>query len=195
MIRRVLAAIDAPAASRLLDVHYGTPSSTGLARNAAVCRAPDTGKGLAGPGRDRSKRVAHDREHMTGRHVDTDRPKHLRRAVQLEGLTVGWNAVEGIIAVAAALAAGSVALLGFGIDSFVETVSGAVILWRIAAERRATDATRDRPSRGGRPPRGCAEPVAARRVRGCRVDPIPGRRRHGPPPRRSAWHCWSCRWP
>ena len=79
---------------------------------------------------------------MTGRHVDTDRPKHLRRAVQLEGLTVGWNAVEGIIAVAAALAAGSVALLGFGIDSFVETVSGAVILWRIAAERRATDATR-----------------------------------------------------
>ena len=68
--------------------------------------------------------------------------KLLRRALRLEWLTVGWNAVEGIIAVAAALAASSVALLGFGIDSFVETVSGAVILWRIGAERRATDAAR-----------------------------------------------------
>ena len=66
----------------------------------------------------------------------------LRRALRLEWLTVGWNAIEGIIAVAAALAAGSVALLGFGIDSFVETASGAVILWRIAAERRATDGAR-----------------------------------------------------
>ena len=50
--------------------------------------------------------------------------------------------MEGVIAVVAALAAGSVALLGFGIDSFVETVSGAVILWRIGAERRAADEAR-----------------------------------------------------
>jgi len=55
---------------------------------------------------------------------------------------VSWNAVEGVIAVVAAAAAGSVALLGFGIDSFVEAASGAVILWRIWAERRATDAAR-----------------------------------------------------
>lgn len=74
--------------------------------------------------------------------TDTDRKLLLRRAVRLEWLTVGWNAVEGVIAVGAALAAGSVALLGFGIDSFVETTSGAVILWRIAAERRATDKRR-----------------------------------------------------
>jgi hypothetical protein len=38
----------------------------------------------------------------------------------LECLTVGWNVIEGVIAVLTALAAGSVALLGFGIDSFVE---------------------------------------------------------------------------
>ena len=79
---------------------------------------------------------------MTAERLNGERKSLLGRAVRLEWLTVGWNAVEGVIAVAAALAAGSVALLGFGIDSFVETVSGAVILWRLGAERRAKDATR-----------------------------------------------------
>jgi divalent metal cation (Fe/Co/Zn/Cd) transporter len=58
----------------------------------------------------------------------------LGRALRLEYLTVGWNIVEGIVAVAAALAAGSVALLGFGIDSFVESVSGLILIWRLRAE-------------------------------------------------------------
>jgi divalent metal cation (Fe/Co/Zn/Cd) transporter len=58
----------------------------------------------------------------------------LRRGLRLEYLTVGWNVVEGVIAVAAALAAGSVALLGFGIDSFVESVSGLILIWRLRAE-------------------------------------------------------------
>jgi divalent metal cation (Fe/Co/Zn/Cd) transporter len=62
---------------------------------------------------------------------------HLKRATALTLLTVGWNIVEGIIAVTAAIAAGSVALLGFGVDSFVESSSGAVMLWRLLAERRA----------------------------------------------------------
>src|SRR5450759_1266519 len=65
------------------------------------------------------------------------RPQLLRRALRLEYLTVGWNVVEGAIAVAAALAAGSVALLGFGIDSFVESASGCILIWRMLAERRA----------------------------------------------------------
>ncbi len=60
----------------------------------------------------------------------------LQRGLRLEYLTVGWNVVEGAIGVAAALAAGSVVLLGFGIDSFVESASGAVLLWRLSAERR-----------------------------------------------------------
>lgn len=60
----------------------------------------------------------------------------LRDALRLEWLTVGWNVVEGVIAVAAGLAAGSVALLGFGIDSFVESFSGGILLWRLRAERR-----------------------------------------------------------
>jgi cation diffusion facilitator family transporter len=64
------------------------------------------------------------------------RPLNLRRGLQLEYLTVGWNALEGIIAVAAGLAAGSIALIGFGVDSFVETISGGVIVWRLMAETR-----------------------------------------------------------
>ena len=59
----------------------------------------------------------------------------VRRALNLEYLTVGWNLVEGIIAVLAALAAGSVALLGFGVDSFVESASGGILIWRLRAEQ------------------------------------------------------------
>lgn len=64
------------------------------------------------------------------------RPLNLKRGLRLEYLTVGWNVVEGIIAVAAGIAAGSIALIGFGVDSFVETISGAVIIWRLMAEIR-----------------------------------------------------------
>ena len=64
------------------------------------------------------------------------RPINLKRGLQLEYLTVGWNILEGIIAVGAGIAAGSIALIGFGVDSFVETISGAVIIWRLMAETR-----------------------------------------------------------
>lgn len=70
----------------------------------------------------------------------TSRAKSVSRALRLEYLTVGWNVVEGVVAIGAALAAGSVALLAFGIDSFVECASGAVLIWRLRAERSAKDA-------------------------------------------------------
>lgn len=70
-----------------------------------------------------------------------DRTALLKKASRLEYLTVGWNVVEGVIAVAAALAAGSVALLGFGLDSFVESTSGLILLWRLSREQRSTDAS------------------------------------------------------
>lgn len=63
----------------------------------------------------------------------------LRHGLRLESLTVGWNIIEGVVSVAAAVAAGSVALLGFGIDSFVETASGLVLIWRLRAERQTRD--------------------------------------------------------
>jgi len=58
----------------------------------------------------------------------------LRRGIRLEGLTVGYNALEGLIAIGAGLAAGSVALIGFGVDSVIEVTSGGLLWWRMRAE-------------------------------------------------------------
>jgi len=69
--------------------------------------------------------------------VSPSRPELVQRGLRLEYLTVSWNVVEGLVSVAAALTAGSVALLGFGIDGFVETTSGLVLIWRLRAERHA----------------------------------------------------------
>jgi divalent metal cation (Fe/Co/Zn/Cd) transporter len=65
----------------------------------------------------------------------TPRAAVLQRGIRLEYVTVGWNLVEGAISMAAAAASGSVALLGFGLDSFVESASGTVLIWRLRAER------------------------------------------------------------
>ena len=63
------------------------------------------------------------------------RPESVRGALRLEYLTVGWNVLEGLVAVTAALIAGSVAILAFGIDSFVECASALVMIWRLRVER------------------------------------------------------------
>jgi divalent metal cation (Fe/Co/Zn/Cd) transporter len=66
----------------------------------------------------------------------SDRDRALRSARRLNVATLGWNAIEAVVAVAAAIAAGSVSLLAFGLDSCIE-VSGALVLsWRLARERR-----------------------------------------------------------
>ena len=66
--------------------------------------------------------------------TQTERLALLRRGQLLEAATVGWNLLEGIVAVSAGALASSVALIGFGIDSFVETVSGAIVAWRLLSE-------------------------------------------------------------
>lgn len=63
----------------------------------------------------------------------------VRRGRWLEYLTIGWNSLEAIISIAAGLIAGSIALVGFGLDSLIEVSSGAALLWRLhmdAPERR-----------------------------------------------------------
>jgi cation diffusion facilitator family transporter len=52
------------------------------------------------------------------------------QALKLAYLTVGYNVVEGIASIVAAMLAGSTALLGFGADSFIESLSGSVMIWR-----------------------------------------------------------------
>jgi divalent metal cation (Fe/Co/Zn/Cd) transporter len=52
-------------------------------------------------------------------------------------LTLAWNIVEGIIAVGAGVAAGSVALVGFGLDSAIEVMAASVLIWRLQADDEA----------------------------------------------------------
>jgi len=58
----------------------------------------------------------------------------VRRGKRLEYLTIGYNSLEGIVAVVAGLFAGSIALVGFGIDSVIEVTSGAALLWRLQTD-------------------------------------------------------------
>lgn len=75
----------------------------------------------------------------------TDRSRLVRRAKALSLLTIAWMTVEAGVAISAAVIAGSVALLGFGLDSLIELASASTILWLYTrrlgdsdrAERRA----------------------------------------------------------
>ncbi len=66
----------------------------------------------------------------------TTRAALARRGAALSALTVAWNLFEGVVAVAAGTASGSVALTAFGADSFVETASALVVGWRFVREMR-----------------------------------------------------------
>ena len=57
----------------------------------------------------------------------------VQRGRRLEYLAIGWNSLEAIISIGAGIAAGSIALVGFGIDSVIEVSSGAVLLWRLVS--------------------------------------------------------------
>lgn len=54
-----------------------------------------------------------------------------KRALLAEYFTVGWNVVEGIVAIAAGWVASSIALIGFGLDSYIEVASGLILIWRL----------------------------------------------------------------
>ena len=70
----------------------------------------------------------------------------VRRGRRLEYFTVAWNALEGLVAVIAGALAGSISLVGFGIDSFIEVTSGAALLWRMSVD--ADVQRRERNERG-----------------------------------------------
>lgn len=63
-----------------------------------------------------------------------DRQAVARRGKQLEYFTIAWNTLEGLVAVVAGAFAGSISLVGFGIDSFIEVTSGGVLLWRMRVD-------------------------------------------------------------
>src|SRR6267142_5807487 len=67
--------------------------------------------------------------------IDTsERPAEVHRGRRLEYFTVVWNTLEGLVAVIAGVVAGSISLVGFGIDSFIEVTSGLTLLWRMLVD-------------------------------------------------------------
>lgn len=64
-----------------------------------------------------------------------ERERLIRRAKALSWLSLGWMTIEGVVAITAAIAAGSVALLGFGIDSAIEGLASVIIIWRFTGSR------------------------------------------------------------
>jgi divalent metal cation (Fe/Co/Zn/Cd) transporter len=63
-----------------------------------------------------------------------ERTAVVRHGRRLEYFTIAWNALEGLVAVVAGEIAGSISLVGFGIDSFIEVTSGSVLLWRMSVD-------------------------------------------------------------
>lgn len=63
-----------------------------------------------------------------------DRQNVASRGKRLSYFTIAWNSIEGLIAVIAGMFAGSISLVGFGIDSFIEVISGATLLWRMSVD-------------------------------------------------------------
>ena len=73
---------------------------------------------------------------MTAAALDEFRLAALRRrAIRLEYFTVGWMIVEAAVALVTGLTASSIALVGFGLDSIMETISGLALLWRFKQRR------------------------------------------------------------
>jgi divalent metal cation (Fe/Co/Zn/Cd) transporter len=56
------------------------------------------------------------------------------RGKRLEYLTIAWNGVEAVVALVSGVIAGSVALIGFGLDSVIETASALILLWRLRSD-------------------------------------------------------------
>lgn len=77
------------------------------------------------------------------RHDLTDRKGGLRRGLVLEYLSLTWNILETGVGLAAGIAAGSVALIGFGLDSVVEASSATILIWRLKVEQSERHSAED----------------------------------------------------
>ena len=68
--------------------------------------------------------------------ISATRTDLIQRGERLEYCTILWNSVEGLLSVGAGIAAGSIALVGFGLESFIEVISGSALLWRMKADQK-----------------------------------------------------------
>ena len=65
-----------------------------------------------------------------------DRTSLIRDAFRLEWLTIGWMSIEAVVALISGVAAGSLVLIAFGLDSVIELISAGVLMWRLSVELR-----------------------------------------------------------
>ena len=67
------------------------------------------------------------------------RATEIRSGIQIEVITILWMAIEMVVAIGAGIAARSILLTAFGIDSLIELISGGILLWRLLIESRGDD--------------------------------------------------------
>jgi divalent metal cation (Fe/Co/Zn/Cd) transporter len=71
--------------------------------------------------------------------METGRAADVRSGIQIEVITVIWMLIEMAVSIGAGIAAGSILLTAFGLDSLIELVSGGILLWRLLVENRGGD--------------------------------------------------------
>jgi divalent metal cation (Fe/Co/Zn/Cd) transporter len=79
--------------------------------------------------------------------LTVERAALTRQAFRLEWLTVAWMTIEGAVAIGAGVAAGSLTLTAFGLDSVIELASACVLIWRLNVELRHGQAFSERAER------------------------------------------------
>src|SRR5690348_7243107 len=80
-------------------------------------------------------------------HESRERESLVRRATLLAWLGLGWHGIEAAIALGAGIVAGSIALVGFGADSLVESFAGFALLWRFGGGRASSEQAERRAQR------------------------------------------------
>ena len=75
--------------------------------------------------------------------TESARQAGLRTGLRLEVFTVGWNVIEAVVAIGAGAIAGSVALVGFGLDSVIESISGIALYHRLRGELKGDESRND----------------------------------------------------
>jgi divalent metal cation (Fe/Co/Zn/Cd) transporter len=74
--------------------------------------------------------------------METTRAIEIRQGLRIEVITILWMVIEMAVSILAGIAAGSILLIAFGMDSLIELVSGAILLWRLRVESQGGDLER-----------------------------------------------------
>ena len=76
--------------------------------------------------------------------MEQERQRDVRRGIRLERFTIAYNCLEALLAIGAGLWSGSIALVGFGLDSVIEVASGGALLWRLHGDAGARREAREK---------------------------------------------------